>query len=331
MKVRLQAGRAGWWLYVALAGLPAWAAGAGLTVDSHAQMRAAMDWLATPWSDAQQEALQAGRPPVDPMALMHVPGSARSYTQKQLQSQVPDWWPQDHPRMPAIVARGDDKAMPCAECHGPTGTGISHTATLTGLPSGYIQEQFRAFRDGSRANDEMHVEATHVDDADLKQAAAYFSALHLASSRVRIVQTARVPKTHVESWMLLPDKGGQSEPIGDRIIELPINPELVEMGDGHARFVAYVPPGSLARGRLLASTGAGKTTGCTTCHGPDLHGVADIPPLAGRSPTYLTRQLVQFALGYRHSEATLPMQQVVSRLTLKDMISVSAYAASLKP
>ena len=35
----------------------------------------------------------------------------------------------------------------------------------------------------------------------------------------------------------------------------------------------------------------GKTTACGTCHGLDLHGVADVPPIAGRSPSYLARQL----------------------------------------
>lgn len=233
--------------------------------------------------------------------------------------------------MPTIVAARRDKGMSCAECHGPSGAGVSHTATLTGLPAAYIVEQVKAFRDGSRANDEMHFETTHVSDADVRQAAAYFSGLRLRTARTRIIEAARVPTTQIETYMLVRTAGGGSEPIGDRIIELPFDPEDVRMGDAHARFVAYVPPGSVARGRLLMTTGEGATMACTSCHGADLRGVVNVPPLAGCSPTYLTRQLVQFALGHRQGVATLPMQQEVSHLTLADMVSVAAYAATLKP
>ena len=294
-------------------------------------MRAAMDWLATPWSDAQEKALEAGQPPKDPKALLHLRGSTQAYRREQLAGLISDWWPQDHPPMPMIVAAGRDKGIPCAICHGPSGSGVPHTATLTGLPATYIIEQVKAFRDGSRVNDEMHFEASHVSDADVQQAAAYFSGLHLRNGRARIIEVARVPATHIESYMLVPIRGGGSESIGDRIIELPLDPEHVRMGDSHARFIAYVPPGSLARGHLLASGGTDQVIACTSCHGADLRGVANVPPLAGRSPTYLTRQLVQVALGNRQGAPVRPMQQVASRLTLKDMISVAAYAASLKP
>lgn len=48
---------------------------------------------------------------------------------------------------------------------------------------------------------------------------------------------------------------------------------------------AHVPPGSIKRGELLPTTGGGKTTACIACHRPDLRGLADFPPLAGRSPS----------------------------------------------
>ncbi len=299
--------------------------------DRQAQMRAASGWLATPWSETREKALEAGKPAVDPAALVRLPGSKQVYSRKQLSNTVADWWPQDHPPLPAIVAKGIGKAMPCAECHGPSGAGSAHTATLTGLPAAYIRAQVKAFRDGSRANDEMLFEASNVSDAEVQEAATYFSGLHLAQARAGIMEASRVPKTHVESWMLVPTEGGGSEPIGDRVIELPVSVERARMGDEHTRVVGYVPPGSLARGRLLASTGAGVTAACASCHGADLRGLANVPPLAGRSPTYLTRQLVQFALGRRRGDATLPMQQEVAKLSLKDMIAVAAYAASLKP
>ena len=323
--------RHGWLLLVllVLSTMPARGPAGQVPSDSHAAMLAAMEWLATPWDDAREKALESSWPPTDGKALLHLPGSTQAYSRDQLASMVPDWWPQDHPALPPIVISGRGKATPCAECHLPSGVGMPHTASLAGLPAAYILEQLQAFRDGSRANDEMHTEALSVSDADLRQAVDYFSGLHLASARTRVVEAAQVPKTRVESWMLVPVRG--SEPLGDRVIELPLNVEHVRLGDARARFVAYVPPGSLARGHLLVSTGAGTATECNACHGADLRGVANIPPLAGRSPTYITRQLVQFALGGRHDPAALPMRQEVSQLTLGDMISVAAYAASLKP
>lgn len=319
-------------MLVALASLPAGAMAEGSPVDAHAQMRAAMNgWLATPWDDARETALQAHAPPAERKALLHLSGSPRAYSLEQMASSVPDWWPQDHPPMPRIVATGRGKAIPCAECHLPNGVGSPHTASLQGLPAAYILAQVYAFRDGSRANDEMHAEAAAVGAADLQAAVTYFSGLHLMSARARVIETARVPGTRIESWMLVPAKGAGSEAIGERVIELPVNVAHLKMGDARSRFVAYVPAGSLARGKLLASTGAGVTTACMACHGRDLRGVSSIPPLAGRSPTYITRQLVQFALGGRRGPAALPMQQEVSRLTLHDMISAAAYAGSLKP
>jgi cytochrome c553 len=47
-----------------------------------------------------------------------------------------------------------------------------------------------------------------------------------------------------------------------------------------------VPRGSIARGKALVTSGE-KTAPCSSCHGSDLRGSGDIPPLIGRSPSYL--------------------------------------------
>jgi cytochrome c553 len=62
-----------------------------------------------------------------------------------------------------------------------------------------------------------------------------------------------------------------------------------------------------------------------------LRGLDLAPPLAGRSPTYLLRQLVAFRTGARYSREALSMKAVVDSLTLDDMIAAAAYAASLQP
>jgi cytochrome c553 len=53
--------------------------------------------------------------------------------------------------------------------------------------------------------------------------------------------------------------------------------------------------------------------------------------LAGRSPTYLLRQLVAFQLHTRQGERAVLMQPITSDMSMKDMIAAAAYAASLTP
>ena len=62
---------------------------------------------------------------------------------------------------------------------------------------------------------------------------------------------------------------------------------------------------------------------------PGIAGVGLIPSLAGHSPSYLLRQLIAFKTGARAASSSAPMQAVVARLELCDMIAVAAYAASL--
>jgi len=93
-----------------------------------------------------------------------------------------------------------------------------------------------------------------------------------------------------------------------------------------------VPVGSVEKGRQIAERGtSGPTTRCETCHGPGLKGLADVPNLAGRSPSYLVRQLYDFQHGMRAGDANELMKPIVASLTMGDTIALAAYAASLKP
>jgi cytochrome c553 len=304
-----------------------------LPIHPDTEIRAAMAW-AFPLN-----------PPPDPHAPkpdMHkpqqVPGSTRTYALADYDDMfgAPDWFPQDHPPMPRIVARGRKPAWACAYCHLPTGQGRPENAPLAGLTAEYIVEQVRAFRSGERVSGRpetakwMPAEARKVTDGDLKLAAEYFSGLHF-KPWTRVVETATVPKTHVAHWMLVPDADGAREPIGDRIIETSADIARTELRDTRFGFVAYVPPGSIARGGVIASRGTGEAAACESCHGPGLRGVGNIPPLAGRSPTYIVRQLILFRLAGRTNAAAAPMRQEASQLRLNDMIAVAAYAASRRP
>ena len=124
---------------------------------------------------------------------------------------------------------------------------------------------------------------------------------------------------------------GEQEALGQRIIEMPEVFEHFESRDTHARFIAYVPPGSIEKGRALAATGGGKTVQCASCHGPELKGAGAIPGLAGRSPTYLFRQLYDFKHGARKGTESPQMKPTVENLAIEDMIALAAYVASLSP
>jgi cytochrome c553 len=60
-------------------------------------------------------------------------------------------------------------------------------------------------------------------------------------------------------------------------------------------------------------------------------GMGPIPGLAGRSPSYLVRQLYDMQHGLRTGEWASLMLPVVSKLTTDDMLAIAAYLASLDP
>jgi cytochrome c553 len=59
-------------------------------------------------------------------------------------------------------------------------------------------------------------------------------------------------------------------------------------------------------------------------------GLADVPGIAGRSPSYMMRQLWDMKLGTRKGLSAQLMKQVVANLTVDDMTAVVAYLASIK-
>jgi cytochrome c553 len=280
---------------------------------------------------------------------VHVPDSTATFTVAQTQDffAPPDWHPVDHSAMPKIVAAGRaQEVFACGYCHLPNGQGRPENASLAGLPAAYIAQQMADFKSGLRKSSEpkhgpttaMIGVAAKANDDEIQAAAKYFSALK-PRPWIRVVETDTVPKTHITGWMLVvtdsaPNSSAKMkmEPIGQRIIETPENLERTELRDDHSGFIAYVPKGSLKRGEALVKTGgAGKTVPCSACHGPDLKGLDKTPPLAGRSPSYIVRQLYDIKDGTRHGVATQVMTSTVTKLTISDMIAIAAYTASLKP
>jgi cytochrome c553 len=296
-----------------------------------------------PWAYPVNPPAQPGAQPAAPDTGEHrLPASSKAFTRKQVTDlfNPPDWYPEDHPYMPQIVAHGrQPEVRACGYCHLPNGQGRTENASLAGLPAGYIEQQMADYHNGLRQSSQPKMgppsgmltlaKAANPDEA--RSAAEYFSKLKY-KPWIRVVETKMVPKTHVEGWILVPDEKGGEEPIGTRIVETPENHERFELRDSMSGFVAYVPVGSIKKGLELATKGgAGKTLRCSICHGDGLKGLGNVPFLAGRSPSYLVRQLYDIKSGNRHGEWSPLMKEAVAKLTAEDMVDLAAYAASLKP
>jgi cytochrome c553 len=270
-----------------------------------------------------------------------VPDSDAAFTLTQIRDLhfAPIWHPEDHPPLPDIVARGGTKdVLACGSCHRADGSGGPENAKIAGLPAVYIAQQMADFKSGARTTSVperlppqlMISTAKAINDQEIEAAAAYFSALQPRAA-IRVVEAESVPKTKVTGWHLAVAADDETEPLGQRIVEVPEKLEYFALRDGRARFVAYVPPGSIERGQALVASGRGNTVACGICHGPDLKGLGPIPGIAGRSPSYIVRQLYDFKTGARAGAWSALMAPVVEELSVDDMISVAAYAASLSP
>jgi cytochrome c553 len=176
----------------------------------------------------------------------------------------------------------------------------------------------------------MNAIAKDVSDEESKQAAEWFAALKPAKWTT-VTEAAMVPKTIVgQGRMRFLQPGGGTEPIGNRIITVPQDQARARNRDPHSGFIAYVPPGSIAKGKALVETGgSGKTIACTICHGDTLQGLGNVPRLAGLHPIYLARQLYLFKDGTRNGVDAQLMKKPVARLTDDDILAMSAYLGSL--
>jgi len=139
-----------------------------------------------------------------------------------------------------------------------------------------------------------------------------------------------VPKTDAEGSIFFKAPGKMTEPIGMRVIETPEDDEQTEpLRNPRSGFIAYVPPGAVKKGEALVTTGGnGKTVACTNCHGTDLRGNGPVPGIAGRSPSYLARQMYDIQVGARHGEWAELMKPVVAKLMNEDFVNIVAYVSS---
>jgi cytochrome c553 len=299
--------------------------------------------------------LRPNQDPAEQTRPRRVNGSSATYSLVDVRDgqNVIDWFPNDHPPMPNVVAHGPVKLAAstrgCGSCHLPNGKGRPENAPPSGLPVAYFVRQIQDFRNGLRHTADPRKPNTNtmidlaraMTDDEMKAAAEYFSSIKW-TPWIRVVETKTVPKTRIVGNLFLPAKPPATEPIAGRIIETPEDEEQAEtLRNPRSGFVAYVPVGSIKKGQDLVTSGGmrivdnkivqGKTTACGTCHGVNLMGVADVPPIAGRSPSYMVRQMWDMQQGTRNGSQAQLMKLVVANLTEDDMVAIAAYVASRPP
>ena len=267
-------------------------------------------------------------------AAKTLPGSAKQYTQAQVDDLLnpPDWYPNRHRPAPQIVVQGHGAALACGACHLMSGLGHPESSDLTGLSADYIVQQMAEFKSRARKDPtRMNGIAAEVTEEEARQAAQWFASLPRRSF-TRVIEADTVPKTFLgPGRMRFAEPDGSTEPIGNRIITVPEDQERARLRDPSSGFIAYVPVGSLAKGRELVETGGGKTLPCGQCHGIAMQGHDKAPRLAGMHPIYTVRQMYWFKDGSRNGAEAAAMKALVGRLTDEDILALSAYLAALSP
>jgi cytochrome c553 len=300
--------------------------------------------------------LRANEDPEVQQRMRRVEGSKAEFSLVDIRDavNVVDWFPEDHPNpMPDIIKHGPasltDQKRGCGSCHLGNGQGRPENASPAGLPPAYLLRQLHDFKNGLRHNADprkansntMVMLARSMSDAEMKEAADYFAAAKWTAN-VKVIETNLVPKTRIQGELFIAASKERTEPIAGRIIEVPADDEQTELlRNPHATWIAYVPAGAIKRGRDLVTLGGmtvvngqivqGKTTACGTCHGENLMGVLpDIPALAGRSPSYIARELFDIQQGTRTGSNTNVqlMRMAIAKLTPEDIVDIAAYLAS---
>jgi len=298
------------------------------------------------WNSAN-DARPPGGAPADPTEKHTVPGSTLVVARAEITAySPPDWFPADHPAaVPQIALHGDMQRMinACTFCHLPSGVGRAENGNISGLPVEYFKQQILEFKSGQRISSDPRKTNTNtmigfakaMTDDEVDQAAKYFAQLKQPADWFKVTEAATVPKTFGNgNWLVVAEGAAAgTEPIGNRIVETPVSPDDQEKWrNPHSGFNIYVPPGSIAKGKQLVENGGnGRFTACTVCHGADLRGVGPVPPLAGRSPSYIARQLYDMQNGNRSGTWTQLMAPVVAALEPSDLVNMAAYLSSLKP
>jgi cytochrome c553 len=106
-------------------------------------------------------------------------------------------------------------------------------------------------------------------------------------------------------------------------------PEFDAEADAASPKTPKTPDTPESGGRKGRSKGKAASKNCAMCHGQNLEGRDAVPGIAGRSPSYLARQLHDFQTGARHGPLAAMMKPSVAKMTATDIVNITAYLASL--
>ena len=273
-----------------------------------------------------------------------LPGSTLKFTLAQIRDGFgpADWFPGDHPTMPEIVAKGKrPDVRACSLCHYPNGKGRPENAGVSGFPVAYFIQTMNDFRGDVRKSAEPRKANTNV----MIQIAKGMTEEEIKASR-RVLRLDEVDAV---------DQGrGNARPCPRRASRAACicasratRPSRSACASSRPRRTSSTPrrcairargssptcrSGSIKKGEALVTTGGnGKTVQCAFCHGADLKGLGPVPGIAGRSPSYMVRQMYDMQAGARHGVWTDLMKPVVAKLTDEDFVSIAAYLSSRMP
>jgi len=293
------------------------------------------------------EGVRPGEDAAELTKRWQIPGSSASFSRAEIRDghNVIDWFPGDHPPMPDVIKHGPaslaaERGRGCGSCHLPNGKGRPENGPPAGQPVGYTIRQLQDMRAGLRRSSDprkpnsptMNGLAAAMTDDEMRIAAEYFAAMPW-TPWIRVVEAELIPEMELEEGNMYITVGTEpTEPLAGRIVETPVDDHQANyLRNPRSSWIAYVPVGSLAKGEELVMTGGGKTIQCTICHGPDLMGLADVPGIAGRSPSYMMRQLWDMRQGTRNGLSAALMKPIIANLTVDDMTAIVAYLASRTP
>ena len=266
-------------------------------------------------------------------------GQQQTYTQAQIDDAFnpPDWFPDEHPPMPPIVAHGrSPRCAPARSAICRAEMAIRNPRASPVCRCAYLMRQMAAFKNGDRKGvraTTMIDIAQAISDADVLAASEYFASLK-PGIWTKVIETDTVPKSYVGAGgMRFAAPGGEQRADRQPHHRAAAGRDAREERDPHSGFIDYVPVGSIAKGEALVTTGGGgKTIPCAICHGQNFKGLGDCAGDRG-PPAHLYRAPAQ-----RHEEparapasAMALMKAVVERLTLDDMIAIAAYLGSREP
>ena len=233
------------------------------------------------------------------------------------------------------IGRFKENVRACGFCHLADGSGRPENAPVSGLPVAYFIQQMEDFKNGLRDNadpgknntNNMILYARNATTEEVRTAAEYFAAQPYPK-RIKVIESRTAPKKILTDGVHMPilEQARAWSRSGTGSSRFPTITCGRPVRDTRMGWTAYVPMGSINKGKALAVRYQ-----CATCHGANLEGLGPIPPLAGRSPHYTTRQLFDMKVGTRRGAWSELMKPVVDKMTVDDILNVSAYAASLEP